>query len=601
MSTAESLLQTLTGETGTLLKNPRSTVVPADTRRGGREALEKLKTLPRDPNALVDREPLGQGGMGVVQVATQVALGRRVAVKTLREHRREGADVEALLAEAWIAGALEHPNIVPVHDLWLDQQGLPVLVMKRVDGTTWSMLLRDPAAMEAHAPGRAPLDAHLRILMQVCNALHFAHQRGVVHRDVKPDNVMVGAFGEVCLLDWGVATAPGPATHLAGTPVYMAPEMLGNGGELSARTDVYLLGATLHEVLCGRAPHEGASLEEFVASVTASKVSLPDDAPAELAALVRRCMQVDPGARPASALEVRTALEDFLAHQGSLTLSEQSERRLAELLTLLASAPAARAVFTAFSECRFGFTQALREWPDNARARNGLERAIRAMVPWELEHGSAATAQVLLAELRAADPALEARVAEAVERERSRSADLARLKALEHDLDPQRGATVRGLTLMAIGILWVIFPLLGLVVAPFDTMLRMSIVPLVASLGLALIAAFSNRQARSRLNRRLSRAVMAGLGLQLVVALALPVEADPGVHTIPLLAGYWCVIATLITVTLLTQAWPSALAYFLTAFVTWNRPESYFVVMALANSVLLGNAAWLWRHPPPVE
>ncbi len=601
MSTAESLLQTITGDAGTLLKNPRSTVVPADTRRGGREAMEKLKTLSRDPNALVDEGPLGQGGMGVVHVATQVALGRKVAVKTLHEHRREQADVEALLAEAWIAGTLEHPNIVPVHDLWLDQQGLPVLVMKRVEGTTWSMLLRDPTAMEAHAPGRPPLEGHLRIVMQVCNALHFAHQRGVVHRDVKPDNVMVGAFGEVCLLDWGVATAPGPATHLAGTPVYLAPEMLGNGGELSARTDVYLLGATLHEVLSGRAPHEGTSLEDFVASVTASNVSLPDDAPAELAALVRRCMAVDPAHRPASALEVRTALEDFLAHQGSLTLSQQSERRLDELLTALGAPTEARAVFTAFSECRFGFTQALREWPENARAREGLERAIRAMVPWEVEHGSAATAQLLLTELRTRDAALEQRVAQALAREQARAADLERLKALEHDLDPTRGATVRGLTLMAIGLLWVITPLLRKLMTPYDTMLRMSVAPLVASIGLIAAVVVSNRQVRSRLNRRLTRAVLAGLGFQLVVALTLPRSADPGGHTVPLLAGYWCAVTTLITVTLISSAWPSALAYFVATFATWNLPEADVVIMACANSVLLANAVWLWRHPPPAD
>ena len=95
--------------------------------------------------------------------------------------------------EAWLAGGLEHPNIAPVYSVSRDAQGLPVIVMERIEGRTWSTLLRDPGAMATHAPGKAPLEVHLRILQQVCNAVHFAHARGVVHRDLKPDNVMVGS------------------------------------------------------------------------------------------------------------------------------------------------------------------------------------------------------------------------------------------------------------------------------------------------------------------------------------------------------------------------------------------------------------------------
>jgi serine/threonine-protein kinase len=602
MSTAESLLQTLTAEAGTVLKNPRSTVVPTDTRRDGRMALATLKTLTRDPRALIDEGPLGQGGMGVVHVATQVALGRKVAVKYLRENRRESADVEALLAEAWISGSLEHPNIVPVHDLGLDAQGLPVLVMKRVDGSTWSTLLRDPDAMETHAPGRPPLEGHLRILMQVCNALHFAHQHGVVHRDVKPDNVMVGSYGEVSLLDWGVATAPGPSTHLAGTPVYMAPEMLGGGAELSARTDVYLLGATLHEVLTGRPPHECTSLEQFVASVTASVVTLPAAVPAELATLVRRCMMVEPHARPASALEVRTALEDFLSHQGSLMLTRQSDARLDELETLVADQTDPRAVFTTFSECRFGFTQALREWPDNAQARDGLERSIRLMVPWELSHGSAASAQLLLSELRAPDAELTRQVAAAAERERARAADLERLKALEHDLDPNRGATARGVTLVAMGVVWVLFPLLGLVVAPWAPILTTTLAPVAVSMALIIGAGLVSRSAHSRLNRLMSRGMLFAWSFQVLVTLVLPSTlGDPGEHTLTLVSAYWFLVIGLLSVLVIKQAWPSAIAFFLATIGTYRWPQVHYQIVSAANFVVLCNALWVWRRPPQVD
>ena len=148
--------------------------------------------------------------------------------------------------------------MVPVYDLGLDESGAPFIVMKHNEGDHWLKLLGDDEALKKHAPGRERLDAHLAILVQVCNAVHFAHSRGVIHRDLKPENVMVGSFGEVYLVDWGVATKPGPVTQIAGTPAYMAPEMLGgDGAEISPRTDVYLLGAVLYEILAGRAPHTG--------------------------------------------------------------------------------------------------------------------------------------------------------------------------------------------------------------------------------------------------------------------------------------------------------------------------------------------------------
>ncbi|HEX7605031.1 MAG TPA: hypothetical protein VF316_25615, partial [Polyangiaceae bacterium] len=121
---------TLTGHVETLVKNPRSTVVPAlESQRAGKRARDVLQSLRRDPGALLDLGPLGEGGMGIVRLATQVALDRKVAVKSLRPEHRAPRNVEALLGEAWLAGSLEHPNVVPVHDLGLDEHGVPVLVM----------------------------------------------------------------------------------------------------------------------------------------------------------------------------------------------------------------------------------------------------------------------------------------------------------------------------------------------------------------------------------------------------------------------------------------------------------------------------------------
>ena len=191
-------------------------------------------------------------------MAEQRSLAREVAIKTVKDHAGERAR-DALCDEAVVTGLLEHPNVIPVHALGCDSEGRPLLVMKRVEGVAWRDLLRDPEhpAWATHAA--APEDRlafHLDVLADVSQAAAFAHSRRIVHRDIKPENVMIGEFGEVYLLDWGLAVTAGrelePGT-LVGTPAYMAPEMVG-GGRVDGRTDVYLLGATLHEVLTGRPP-----------------------------------------------------------------------------------------------------------------------------------------------------------------------------------------------------------------------------------------------------------------------------------------------------------------------------------------------------------
>ena len=144
-----------------------------------------------------------------------------------------------------------------------------MLVMKRVEGVSWRALA-DPDADEAARSLRPdagdPLELHLDVAMSACNALHYAHARGVVHRDVKLDNVMIGRFGEVYVVDWGIAIKPGDRAQrrhggTVGTPAYMAPELvIGDLAAMDARTDVYLLGATLHHALVGATRHTGANL-----------------------------------------------------------------------------------------------------------------------------------------------------------------------------------------------------------------------------------------------------------------------------------------------------------------------------------------------------
>jgi serine/threonine protein kinase len=253
------LLPTLSRELeDTIAQSPRSTVEPTMVQVDsiGRRAVAGLDETRTSQFAegLALGKTLGEGGMGLVRAATQRSLGRQVAVKTLKPDAKNDQATLRLLREAWVTGSLEHPNIVPVYDLGLGEDGAPVIVLKLIEGSPWSDVARAPAD---HAEDL--LEKNLRIFLQVCNAVALAHSRGVIHRDLKLENVMVGRFGEVYLVDWGIAVSlrPDPtgrlplaseAKEMAGTPAYMAPEMLGSG-VLTERTDVYLLGAILHELL----------------------------------------------------------------------------------------------------------------------------------------------------------------------------------------------------------------------------------------------------------------------------------------------------------------------------------------------------------------
>src|SRR5262245_13723505 len=215
-------------------------------------------------------EQVGQGGMGTVLRGRDPELDRELAIKTLRvEHRASAGLARRFLEEARIGGQLQHPGVVPVHELGT-ADGLPYFTMKLVRGRTLAELLQERSSP---ADGLPRL---LQVFEQVCQTVAYAHSRGILHRDLKPDNIMVGAFGEVQVMDWGLAKVldrPGeegtvhPASDVrlqtqagtvAGTPAYMAPEQArGEVGQLDARADVFGLGAILCAILTGRPPFLG--------------------------------------------------------------------------------------------------------------------------------------------------------------------------------------------------------------------------------------------------------------------------------------------------------------------------------------------------------
>lgn len=417
-----------------------------------RHALDALARLTEQRTAppVTLGATLGEGGMGVVRLGVQPEMGRTVAVKTVRDgvaiSRRATL---AMLHEAWITGALEHPDIVPVYTVSVDADGRPVIVMKRVEGTPWSELTCDPDAVRARFEAEDVIEWHLRTLLRVCHALEYAHARGFVHRDVKPSNVMVGRFGEVYLMDWGIAVAleddesgrfplARDALQLAGTPGYMAPEMLGGAWAQppTPQTDVYLLGATLYDILVGRPPHRGTTLTEVVRATVVSEPAVPDTVPPDLADLVRAAMKRRPKDRLPDVATFARCVEQHLRRRGAARLADEAEARRRRLEASLATEPDRGEVYDLLGACRFGFEQALAAWPDHAAARRGLDAAHLAVARFELARGDAAAASALLQSVAAPPGDLARAVEEALARA---EAARERLAALEKALDPASG------------------------------------------------------------------------------------------------------------------------------------------------------------------
>ncbi|MEO1268325.1 MAG: serine/threonine-protein kinase, partial [Myxococcota bacterium] len=405
----------------------------------------------------VIQDVLGVGGMGVVQCARQHSLQRDVALKRLRAGDTNTERVEALLREAMFTGYLEHPNIIPVHQLGRDSNGLPAIVMKRVEGVSWLHLIRDP---NHHAWAHIRLDDdrlgwHLRVFLQVCNAVAFAHSRGVLHYDIKPDNVMIGRFGEVYVLDWGIARRIGEPLReedgVCGTPRYMAPEMIEPGGTgLGPHTDVYLLGATLHEVLTRKPRHLGKTLVKMFVEVARSRpYTYPPEVPEPLAAICNRACHAHIASRYQTVEELQEEVERFLRSRASIQLAEAATESLRQLESMVTGGGEGQhegqTLYQVFSECRFGFEQALKGWPYNTLARDGQTQALRLMIRHELDGDNLSAAKTFVALLDPVPEEIAEEIAAMERRFAAIAAERARLEALALDFDTRIGYSARRL------------------------------------------------------------------------------------------------------------------------------------------------------------
>ena len=417
--------------------------------------------------SLVVLRVLGEGGMGVVHLARQATLHREVAVKTAKSAGVSTWAARALREEALITANLQHPNIIPIYAMEETEDGHPRIVMKRVEGTVWSDVLDGSAPLPEEAVAD-PLRWHIELLVRVATAIEYAHSRGILHRDLKPENVMLGRFGEMYVLDWGLAVSMREEDRgvlpmatdvkgIAGTPMYMAPEMtLGTGSALGVHTDVYLLGAVLHEVLTGEPPHVAQTVYEAMRRAYVSEApTFGGDVPPELASICRRALAREASDRFGSAEELRAALVGYLRHRTSNQLSEQASHRLERLRALVggeADGDDDRTVRDLFAEARFGYEQALREWPDNGVAKAGLAEAVRQVVMHEVRTKNLEAARSYLAMLESPSPDLQGAVTALADELAAQHRTLRELERRAREVDRTMGASGRALAAILFGV-----------------------------------------------------------------------------------------------------------------------------------------------------
>ncbi len=331
-----------------------------------RAELERLfgvsrSALPSSPEGYDLLEEIGRGGMGVIYRARDKALKREVAIKVLQDRFAPDSSVgKRFLEEAQITGQLQHPGIPAIHQVGTLADGRPFLAMKLIKGQTLATLIKDKSEINT-----------LGVFESICQAVGYAHERGVIHRDLKPENVMVGAFGEVQVMDWGLAKFIGakptnptaetqaevPSTAIedprtperyeqtgvAGTPWYMAPEQAaGEQDKIDARTDVFALGGILCAMLTGKPPIEGADQKaaqvNAVRGETTAAFTRLDAIgfEQELIGLCKKCLGFAPDVRYTTAGELAKVIAklraeaDDRAKQAELDKARADERALAE-------------------------------------------------------------------------------------------------------------------------------------------------------------------------------------------------------------------------------------------------------------------------------
>lgn len=396
-----------------------SAPLPTDTitsvpLRSLRSVTEKATSLHSPEYELV--KVLGEGGMGIVWSARQTSVDRSVAVKMIKgAFAQKRGQRNKFLAEAIVTGDLDHPNIVPIYDVGTDSSDTLFYAMKQVQGTPWLKVLKEKSLHE-----------NLEILLRVADAVGFAHARGIVHRDLKPENVMLGEFGEVLVMDWGLALPLKgfdkakrlrQFSSMGGTPAYMSPEMAtGPIDRITPQSDIYLLGAILWEIITGKPPHPGKKVQQCLLAAMRNTIRATDQQ-GELVDVAMKAMSTNIADRHSTVKEFQDEVRSYLDHSESLALAVRAREGLEK-------AESSRD-YSDYSRAVFGFEQARDLWSGNKDAVRGIREAKQAYATTAHRNGDFDLALSLLSTEVPEHSELRTRV---IEDQRERNARQARLK-----------------------------------------------------------------------------------------------------------------------------------------------------------------------------
>lgn len=326
---------------------------------------------PREPEYEL-LKVLGEGGMGIVFTARQRSIDREVALKMLKpKTAKDKVQREKFLTEAVVTGELDHPNIVPIYDVGQSADEALFYSMKKVQGTPWLKVVKEKSCTE-----------NLEILMRSADAVAFAHARGVIHRDLKPENIMLGEFGEVLVMDWGLAYSTPEfrksasiteSTSMGGTPAYMAPEMAtGPISKIGQHSDVYLFGAMLFEIITGKPPHAGKNAMKCLMAAARNTIREADpertainDPTGELLEIAMRAMATEIPDRTPTIKAFQSEIRDYQTHTDSVKLSA---RAISDLKVAKKSDN-----YQDYSKALFGFQEAFAMWDGNDTAKDGIQ------------------------------------------------------------------------------------------------------------------------------------------------------------------------------------------------------------------------------------
>jgi predicted Ser/Thr protein kinase len=315
----------------------------------------------------LDLHVLGKGGMGLVYLATQNSVKRSVALKVIRKDKQNDTFIKQFFYEAEITAGLEHPNITPVYELGRTKEGVCFYSMKYIQGNPWEKKIRDNS-----------IDENLEIFDKLCDAIAFAHSKGILHMDIKPDNVQLGEFGEVYAVDWGVASdlKRPESIRCAGTWQWISPEVArGDKSKIGKGSDIYLLGGILFQIVTGHHPRLPKDANEkmghaALAKAAQSNVIQPTDCKDPMVAVALRALETDPKDRYAKVDDLQSAIHAIQKERANI----KSSQELTKKAIVLGTEAIEQGDYDRFNRSMFGLKDAIELWGQNPEAAPELNK-----------------------------------------------------------------------------------------------------------------------------------------------------------------------------------------------------------------------------------